>query len=322
MPGSYDFGEDEDTMAGYDTEEASAPGYQVADQDVPVSGVPVEEEQQPVAASAEEAQKLQHEQQEEDDIENYEELVSNVDKRLRIAQYFRYILDNQLFGEETTESRIVQNKIRKFAREQVEILFGMRQTPVVAAGGSQFSEEEIGALRALANATIAAKKRPELNKIGPKTPAPVNPVNPIVIKAPTAQPVQAPKIQNTKPATKTKPVAPVAQTPGQNPFQNDPRVPEQYRSDPTVRIKNGRVFIHLRNADNELLWSKEKGAKRLIPLLKDVTPPAQPVGIQPMPMPSVEALPAIFEARAAIEGHMGQSVAAQRLDNALTGRIL
>lgn len=282
---------------------------------------------------------------EETTDEDYRELVSHVDRRLRIAQNFRLVLDSPLFGEETPESRVVQSRIRKFVREEIEVLFGMKAASSMSSGSSgAFTAEEVDALKALAAATISAKKRtaePKLNRIAapPPVQAPPAAVKPIQaapvrpIQQPRQQPVQAPPQQRTQPRPPTQPQQPqssvkpgtlpnnvAAGTPG---LKTDPRVPDDYKNDPTVRIKNGHVYVQQRdNSSGELLWVQEPGMRRPIPMLKDITPISKPSGpIQPVPMPNVESMSMLTNQTAATEAMQNLERLAIKMDPVFRGSI-
>jgi hypothetical protein len=279
--------------------------------------------------------------------EDYQEVVSHVDRRLRIAQYYRMVLDGSLFNDDTPESKIVQNRIRKFVRDEIEVLFGMKVAPTAAAVDLPFSAEEIDALKALAQATVAAKRRavePKLNRIAQSPPAqqaaPVPALKPIQAPPQQARPVASPqphpqvdrvdRAQKPRPPQpQQKPVPPaqpgVLQSnvkPGDPSLVGDPRVPEDYRQDPTIRIKNGHVYVQQRDPNGELLWVHETGMARAMPLLKDVTPVAKPTGpIQPLPMPSIDMMPMLTEQRASTEAVENLERIAIKLDPVFRGKI-
>lgn len=322
MPGTYQF-DDEDPQSLDDQGYAEAPDVGQSEYRQPEYR---EEPQQTEAVVDVDVDAAAEEPQEED----YQEVIGHVDRRLRIAQYFRLVLDGSLFGDDLPEARIVQNRIKKFARDEIEVLFGMKAAPVATGGASPFSSDEVEALKALAAATIAAKRRtpesPKLNRISvPQAP---------VVTAPALKPLQAVK-QEIRPivAAPVKPrqvaaKAPAASGPMQtnvmagNPsLLNDPRIPVEFRKDPTVRVKNGRIFIQGRSSEGELLWVQD-GGRRPTPLLKDVTPIAQPLGnIQPVPMPTVESMTILSEQKAVVESSQNLERLAVKLDPVFRGRV-
>lgn len=330
MPG-YDFSEDEEpslSEQGYDDPGDNAPSRSP----LPVhrNQVMTEEytESAPEQEQAMQVVDLSEEAQEED----YQEVVSHVDRRLKIAQYYRLVLDASMFDDNTPEARIVQSRLRKFASGEIEVLFGMKAAPT-AVGASPFSQDEIDALKALAAATMAAKKRsaePKMNKIGQlAAPAPAAP-------APALKPIQAkpavrvqttPQVASPRPRPAVQPPVAAAKPgelqnqvpPGSPSLKNDPRIPPDYTADPTVRIKNGHVYVQQRNDAGELLWVHEPGMKKPMPMLKDVTPVAQPQGIQPVPMPSAEAMSLLTSQISANESVQNLERLAQKMDPVFRG---
>lgn len=282
---AFNFNGDEgDTMDGFDSEADSAgdpfvqPGVEM-----PVPGAPpeyVSENPRPGNHFVAQTEILEDAKE-----EDYEQVLSQVDRRMRVAHFYRSILDSSLFDEETSEAKIVQGRIRKFCNDELEVIFGMRSansSPISA----QFDNEEVTILKNLAaqvKLAKTAKEKPTVNK-------------PTVNKVQTKPPPAVQKVQ-TKPTAprQAAPVVPQQAKPAINP-QGDLRIPERYRNDETARVVNGKVYVQARNDDSQLLWRQEtKNGKRVtVPILKDVTPVAVPTGSmqQPIPMPSVLGGPA------------------------------
>lgn len=116
----------------------------------------------------EELEESEHD--EEDDDTGFEEEVEN---RLAIANCFRSLLENDLFASSDKITRFVERKVRRFVRTELEILLGMRQREEPKSHVSQFTDEEVAALK-----TLAAKVLSRSNGGG----APV--VQPVVLQAP------------------------------------------------------------------------------------------------------------------------------------------
>lgn len=74
--------------------------------------------------------------------------LTDVDRRLEVAQYYRELLRSSLFSEQTTSGGIVEREIRLFIRERLEMLLAIKATQVTPAP-SQFSEDEVHVLRIL-----------------------------------------------------------------------------------------------------------------------------------------------------------------------------
>lgn len=267
---TYNFGDDPDTLDGFDTEEPVEVPPQMQQEEPPIPGY-VEE---PVTTA----------QLEANEEEEYASIMAQVDRRMKVANYYRMILEHEFFPDNNVESNTAQNRIRKFVREELEVLLGMKaaKAAVVSIGpaASQFSDDEVAVLREL----IARLKKPTpaAPQFKPMAAAPA-PVAPAVNKVVQSLAAAAPK--KPAPAVQVKPVAPPKPPVAQN-GTVDPRIPMQYRKDPTARIENGKVLIQARNEDGQPLWARE-GKGKPVAIMKDVTPVARPVGVQPLPMPSI-----------------------------------
>ena len=161
----------------------------------------------------------------EEDEEYYNNLVAN-DARLRLVQGSLYekIMNHNLFEGYDADPRAIKNverEIRKFARERLEIMLGMRQEkPAQIATNQQFTEQEVAIVKALiSRATTGSSASPELNKVASSS----NKLNTISSgpaqqlasvaqpkpKAQAAQPKPAPQVQSTAPAPEPEPEGPV-----------------------------------------------------------------------------------------------------------------
>lgn len=287
-------GVDDLSMDGFDVDESTGEVVEEAPQeDLPVPGyVPQPGDvlpTQPTVARQETIETLTEETE-----EDYGAVMDQVDRRMKVANYFRLVLDNDLFaGDESPEAKLAQNRLRKYVREELEVLLGMRKSTaptVTAVPASQFTEEEVSALKELARLAIRKlKNEPQLQPIAAKpvvqpqlkpvtaasvVPAPKKPAPPKV-----QQPQAKPVAQKPAPAVQQRPAAaprgPV-----------DPRIPEKYRNDPTAKVVNGKVFVQARDEDGNLIYVTHPKTKRRIPSMKDVTPVAKPMGVTPLPMPS------------------------------------
>ena len=307
--------DDEDTMDGFDTEpepSADSPGQEP-------SGYPTSASQQldPVDSGYEQA----HAEAFADDSEaeeDYEVSIGAVDKRMKIATYFRLILDGALFSDGSPEAKIVEKRIRAYVRGELEVLFGMKAAAAPTTG--QFTPEEVDVLRQFIARLSKPAAVPTKVAAAPQLkPIQSPPAPQLVVKQAPAPVVAAKPVPKQAPA---KPVAaPVAK-------KVDPRIPPQYRNDPTARIAGGRVYVQSRNGDGELLWTEDKGGKRQ-PLMKDVTlvntpPPGAP---QQQPQPSAEvnnmimgqhAEAAVGSMERAAQRNPGMRSVASGLVNALT----
>ncbi len=269
---TFDFsGENKDIMDGFEDFNESENV-----QNIPVAEDPMSYPEE-VDTAQEEVEQLLSQPEEED----YEQVLSQVDRRMRVAHFYRSILDASLFNETTSEAILVQSRIKKYCNEELEKLFGMRAATAPIQQG-QFTLEEVDALKAFAHKLLKIEgaqtsKAPVVNRVETKPQPAVNIIQ--TNKAPT-KPPQAPK---PVPPTQSKPVQKPSPTKAA-----DPRIPEKYKNDPTARMQNGQLYIQARNDDNELLWVIEGTGKNRTkkPVLKNVTPQYMPPPGSPQPMPS------------------------------------
>jgi hypothetical protein len=222
-----------------------------------------------------------------------------VEERLQQAQYYRLMLNESFFKEETPLSRKVDREVRAFVRARLSVLMGVQAEPTKQAPQRppDFTDSEIRNLKQL-----AATLQERATRAGAAVPAPAPvPVPPAMkkIESKPQEPVAAPAPVKRQPvvvAPRAKPSGPpprpsgAVKLPGAGKVPIDySRVPEKYRNDPTLQYKNGRLYVQAKNADEQPLWESDTKAKTLVPLLKDITLPAAPgpSDIQPLPMPSM-----------------------------------
>lgn len=156
------------------------------------------------------------EPQQEESEENPE--LSDVDLRLETADYYRAILKHDFFNTDTPAASIVDQEIRTFIRERLEILLGLRAPRPEAA--NQFSDEEVEALKVVASKILG---RPSL--VGEPTvrkmPTPATKANsaPPMKPKPTVRKIPAPA---AAPSTKPKAKQTVAKTEAKKPEPEKP----------------------------------------------------------------------------------------------------
>lgn len=119
--------------------------------------------------------------------------MSEVERRLALAECYNLLLQQELFENRTPASVTVQKEIAEFCRRRLENLMGIRQedasTSAVVAVSTPFpfTKEETSALKVLAQATL---KRPGImNK------AQASPAAPPTLKQVTAPPQVAPALR-------------------------------------------------------------------------------------------------------------------------------
>ena len=106
----------------------------------------------------------------EDQEEDFSEVLNDANLRIEQGRLYQMIMNHDLFEGMDADPRAVQNvqrEIRKFARESMEVMLGMRQTtPVHAQAPSPFNELEVQVLKMVASkASNGATESPEANKV-------------------------------------------------------------------------------------------------------------------------------------------------------------
>lgn len=102
--------------------------------------------------------------------EDYSEVLNDANLRIEQGRLYQMIMNHDLFdGMEADERAVsnVQREIRKFARERMEIMLGMRQEQVQQTMvSSPFNDLEVDILKKLASkATNGATETPEANQV-------------------------------------------------------------------------------------------------------------------------------------------------------------
>lgn len=142
---------DADTMDGYDTEVV----------------------EEPTAASVTAVVN----ELEDTSVNEIDDSMNEVEKRLEIASYYRLLLEDNLFNDDSEAAARVNNEVRGFVRRRLEVLVGLRAEKTEAV--SQFSKEEVVALKAVAAKVmkvpaIVVPKAPEIKKVAPPPPAAIH----------------------------------------------------------------------------------------------------------------------------------------------------
>ncbi len=122
-----------------------------------------------------------------------------VDVRLDVTAHYRELLRGSLFATETEAGAIVEEEIRRFVRNRIEVLLGIRQE----TNSNAFTGPEVTALKVWAK-HILSEMGPEDNNTIPVPPAPKRTVRaeapprvaPSVMArpAPASSPPSAPKL--------------------------------------------------------------------------------------------------------------------------------
>jgi hypothetical protein len=150
-------------------------------------------------------------------------VLSDAALRLEQGRLFQMIMSHDIFQGMDADPRAVRNvqrQIRKFARESMEVMLGMRQSNVAQTPAPQvaspFNEMEVQALKMLAAKVTGGKSEQPQAQIAPKAPAKkeITPITGSTKAAQTLAPI-APKPQAPKPQPQpqkplqSKPVAPI-----------------------------------------------------------------------------------------------------------------
>jgi hypothetical protein len=229
-----------------------------------------------------------------EEAQSIEDQMSEVEKRLEMAQYYRLVLNDTIFNDppNVEVADRVESEIRDFVRSRMSLLVGVGEEKKPEAL-SPFSDAEVLALRTIAQPDViaalkalAAKvlKKPEILDAKPRVVAPEKP------KAPAREPTLK-KIVRT-PSQQA--------APAQSPRQASPANPVS----PGKGKQQKRVFKKVTLVD---------GTEGQV----DVTPPAQPVGVKPFPTPVGKAA---IEATAAQTARQQAMVAVANLDKQFSGK--
>lgn len=161
--------------------------------------------------------------------------LTDVDRRLEVAQYYRELLRAPLFGETTPSAAIVEREVRLFVRDRLELLLSIK-AGAPAPTTSPFTDDELAVLRVLikqvmmrpgafsdkpATPTVHQAQAPTVNKAAlPSKPTPLitSSFEKLVFKTgtpptgalitSTPPPKRAPKPQDKRPAKKAVPAIP------------------------------------------------------------------------------------------------------------------
>lgn len=162
----------------------------------------------PVKLAQEDEEFLESVLADEDEEDDYTVVLSDARLRLEQGKLYELIMNSDLFQDMDADPRAVRNvqrEIKRFARERMEVMLGMRQEKQELAVASQFNSLEVDILKKLASkASGGATELPEAEKATWDNPPPM--------KKKTLTPISKPKQEAPKPAQKllAKPQTPVA----------------------------------------------------------------------------------------------------------------
>jgi hypothetical protein len=198
-----------------------------------------------------------------EDEDSYESVLSDARLRLEQGRLYEMVINHDLFNGADADPRAtksVQNQIRKFAKEQMEIMLGMRQESAQVTGivSSPFNNLEVEVLKKIASA--ASKGATESEEAQNEAP----------------QPVQAPKkttlnaIGSSKPKQQAKPQPKPIQKkvePIQRKAQPKPSLPPEMEPnyEPLSKPLHEMTAAELAKRDQEAL-DRQRGRKAALPV--------------------------------------------------------
>lgn len=257
--------------------------------------MPVDFDETDVSGAIEEVSLPRPVQNRTDD--RFDDQMSEVEKRLEMAQYYRLVLNDTIFNDPPNPDIAdrVENEIREFVRGRMSLLVGVGEEKKEVQ--SPFSEAEVLALRTIAQPDVVSALKALAAKVLKKPqildakPLPAAPEKPKVMREPTLKkilrkPPQEAAASASAPASKPRPAA--APTP----------------APPTKGKQQKRVIKKVQRSD---------GTEGEV----DVTPPAQPVGVKPIPTPVGKAA---IESTAAVVARQQAMVAVAALDKQFSGK--
>lgn len=249
------------------------------------------------------------EQAEEEPEEAVPTPVSEVQKKLRLAQYYELVLGNSLFEVKNAATEQVDSEVRDFIQTRMEALVGVESTKKDPS--ASFTEDEVAVLKHIAQGLLAKHQAKAEKAEAPRQVArpKARPPAPAAVEKPRAPRPAAPQVRQQQPPpplrkepprappapalrkaavpqalVQTTQRAPPPRAPAQRPVPKSkvpaPAIPSQYRDDPTLTVRNGRVYVQARDAEGVPLYNGKH------PVIRDITPSAQPVGVTPMPTPT------------------------------------
>ena len=229
---------------------------------------------------------------------------AEAEERLLTAQYYRVLLGNSFFDDDSATAEKVEKEIRAFVRGRMEVLLGIRQENATAPSNLPFSEEEVDALRHVAARVLekpAIAKVPATKKLEPPSsqqlpPAPKGPSLkkasvPASVKDNRGGPKQSAPRKKSNPNTKTATVQQFDQdgnVTGTRTFEYEELPPNPETG--AIRIKReGRIL--------ERRIHPTTGAE----LWQNITPQAVPnaeSAIKPVPQPTGHHLTSVMTQQA------------------------
>jgi len=219
-----------------------------------------------------------------EEVERIDIQMSEAERRLELAQYYKLVLRDNLFEDDSESAQVVTGEIREFIRTRLAVLLGVSQEVTKREETKPlFDPEEIEALKALAarvlkRPAILAKPEPQVAPAPPAlkrvevTPPPRITPRPVPTR-PTASPVSA----RTQSKVQPKPIIRPKAAKSASKYRTKADLPEGLREDPSIEVVDGKVFRVVQTEDGR-------------EVRQNITPQAKPKAnqIQPLPMASAD----------------------------------
>lgn len=236
----------------------------------------------------------QDEESQED--EDYSEVLNDANLRLEQGSLYKLIMKHELFADTDADPKAVQNvqkAIRKFAREQMEIMLGMRQDPQTATIERleidfPFNALEVTTLKALAR-TATKGKTDESDNFVPEVKRITQDV-PTAPKRNSFTPIGSTSSKKTSPAQKplaSRPSAPVKRSKLDDVIDQVAReegIPRELLEENQLLNKPVKELTAVELLERDKLVSKRRGT--------------QVKSSQALPMPTLEQQNQMIETRA------------------------
>lgn len=277
----------------------------------------------------------QYDQDQEDAVDEFineeselDTQLSEVEKRLEKAQYYRALLTQEIFeGDYSTPAQAITEEIRTFIRIRLGVLLGVSPEAMVAKVKPLFEDDEVKILKQVAGKLL---KKPSIME---------PPAQPTLKKAqPPPQAPQAPQIQAMKPKAVPSLRKPVPQAPPPKQQARQPQRPVPGKK-PTAKappVPNGEIIISIPNKDGTTtdtkyirfedqhlgeIYQDRKGNRFQMStnengeaFMKSINVQAKPSGVKPLPPLTGAQITMVSQQQAAeITGKMekGLSIAVQ-----------
>lgn len=270
--------------------------------------MPIDFDSDDLDAVTEEIQQAYEEQESLPTDEDVDEQMSEVEKRLEMAQYYRLLLNESLFENPSSpEVAIrVETEIRDFVRSRMSVLVGVGSEPQKAK--QLMTEDEAKLLREIANPEVvrvikelASKllKKPSIMEFRPK-PMEEPKLQPKVVQEPTLRKAKTRPLQASVPPDPRSLKKALPQ--GSITISGDQQPPK-----PIKGQRQKKVYREIVTEDGKIIK-------------QDVTPPAQPIGVAPLPTPRTKEQISLAMATAgATHGQVAMATLGRKLNGDIEG---